>query len=37
MYRRRGQVYTGFWYGNTREREHLEDPGRIILRRVFKT
>jgi len=31
----RGEVYTGFWWGNVREREHLEDPcldGRIILR-----
>jgi len=31
----RGEAYTGFWWGNLREREHLEDPGiggRIILR-----
>jgi len=30
----RGQVYTEFWLGNLRERDHLEDPdidGRIIL------
>jgi len=30
-----GEVYTGFWWGNLRERDHLEDPsvdGRIILR-----
>jgi hypothetical protein len=30
----RGEVYTGFWWGNLRERDHLEDPGidgRIIL------
>jgi hypothetical protein len=30
-----GKVYTGFWWGNLRERDHLEDPsveGRIILR-----
>jgi hypothetical protein len=30
----RGEVYTGFWGGNLRERDHLEDPGvdrRIIL------
>jgi hypothetical protein len=20
-------VYTGFWWGNLRERDHLEDPG----------
>jgi hypothetical protein len=32
-------VYTGFWWGNQRERNHLEDPGvgeRIILRRIFR-
>jgi len=31
----RGEVYTGFWRGNLKERGHLEDPGidgRIILR-----
>jgi len=31
---RRGEVHTGFWWGNLRERDHLEDPGldgRIIL------
>jgi len=22
-----GEVYTGFWWGNVRERDHLEDPG----------
>jgi hypothetical protein len=22
-----GEVYTGFWWGNLRERDHLEDPG----------
>ena len=30
----RGEVYTGFWWGNLRERDHLEDLGldeRIIL------
>jgi len=30
----RGEVYTGFWWGNLRERFHWEDPGvdgRIIL------
>ena len=30
-----GEVYAGFWWGNLRERDHLEDPsvdGRIILR-----
>jgi hypothetical protein len=32
-------VYTGFWWGNTRERDYLEDPGldgRIIIRWVFR-
>jgi hypothetical protein len=32
-------VYTGFWWGNLRERDHLEDPeidGRIILRCSFR-
>jgi hypothetical protein len=31
----RGEAYTGFWWGNLRERDHLRDPGidgRIILR-----
>jgi len=31
-------VYTRFWWGNLRERDHLEDPegdGRIILRWIF--
>jgi hypothetical protein len=31
----RGNVYTGFWWGNLKERDHLKDPGadgRIILR-----
>ena len=32
----REEVYTGFWWGNLRERDHLEDPGvngRTILDR----
>ena len=31
----REEVYTGFWRGNLKERDHLGDPdvdGRIILR-----
>jgi len=34
-----GQLYTGLWRGNLRERDHLEDSGvdgRIILRRIFR-
>jgi len=33
------EVYTEFWWGNLRERGHLEDPGvdgRIILRCIFR-
>jgi hypothetical protein len=35
----REEVYTGFWWGNLRERDSLEDPGvdgRIILRWIFR-
>jgi len=35
----RGEAYTGFWWGNLRERYHFEDPdidGRIIIRRIFR-
>jgi len=35
----RGEAYTGFWWGNLRERHHLGYPvkdGRIILRRIFR-
>jgi len=34
-----GEMYTGFWWGKLREREHLENPeigGRIILRWIFR-
>jgi len=35
----RGEVYTGFWWGNLRERDHLDDPtinGRIILSCIIR-
>jgi hypothetical protein len=34
-----GEVYTGFWWGNLRERDRLEDGEineRITLRRIFR-
>jgi len=35
----REEMHAGFWWGNLRERDHLEDPGidgRIMLRWVFR-
>jgi hypothetical protein len=35
----RGEVYTGFWWGNLREGDHFENPGvdgRIILIWMFR-
>jgi len=35
----RGEVHTGLWWGNLRERDHLEDSGvdgRVILKWVFE-
>jgi hypothetical protein len=34
-----GEVLTGFWWGDLRERDHVEDLGvdeRIILKWIFK-
>jgi hypothetical protein len=30
------EVHTGFWWGDLREGDHLGDPGRIILKWIFK-
>jgi hypothetical protein len=33
------KVHTGFWWGDPKKRDHLEDlglDGRIILKRIFK-
>jgi hypothetical protein len=35
----RGEVYTGFWWRNLRDRNHFEYPGvdgRIIFRWIFR-
>jgi hypothetical protein len=38
-HRVKGEAYTGYWWGNLMERDHLGDPGvygRIILRWIFR-
>jgi hypothetical protein len=35
----KGEAYTGFWWENLTERDHLEDPGidgKIILKWIFR-
>jgi len=35
----RGEVYTGLWCGNVKERDQMGDPrvdGRILLRQIFR-
>ena len=35
----RRHAYTGFWWGNLRERDHLEDPvvdGSVKIRWIFR-
>ena len=39
MEERKGEAYTGFWWGNLRARDHMGDTGvdgRIILRWNFR-
>jgi hypothetical protein len=38
-YEGKGEVHTGFWWGDLRERDHLEELGadwKIILEWIFK-
>jgi hypothetical protein len=30
----RGETYTEFWWGNLRERDHLEDPIKMYLQEM---
>jgi hypothetical protein len=35
----RGEAYTGFWWGNLREKDNMGEPsvdGKIILRWIFR-
>jgi hypothetical protein len=39
MYGGGGEVHTGYWWGNLREGEHLEEPGvdgRKLLKLIFR-
>jgi len=40
MGEKRGEVYTGFWWGGLREGDYLGDPdidGRTIIRWIFRS
>jgi hypothetical protein len=39
VHKGRREVFTGLWWGNLKERDHMGDPGidgRIILRWIFR-